>query len=122
MPYQKLLAFANEQGIVLLENEPLCDHTSFRIGGPARLFAMPKTAAQLAHLLDFAARKVVIKASLWNFAARKQLGQSKSIISFFCKETFRLLQNQFLFTHVFIIGRGFCAVNPPEDNPSMLLL
>ena len=56
MPYQKLLAFANEQGIVLLENEPLCDHTSFRIGGPARMFAMPKTAAQLAQLLDFAAR------------------------------------------------------------------
>ena len=40
MSYQKLLDFSKNEGIVLLENEPLSKHTSFRIGGPARLFAL----------------------------------------------------------------------------------
>ena len=66
MSEQKLLTFAKEQGIVLLENEPLCDHTSFRIGGPARFFAMPKTAEQLAHLLGFAARNGLKYAVIGN--------------------------------------------------------
>ena len=66
MSIQKLLAFAKEQGIVLLENEPLCDHTSFRIGGPARLFAMPKTVEQLAHLLQFAAQNGLKYAVIGN--------------------------------------------------------
>ena len=66
MPYQKLLAFAKEQGIVLLENEPLCDHTSFRIGGPARYFAMPKTVDQLADLLEFAAQNGLKYAVIGN--------------------------------------------------------
>ncbi len=55
MPYRKLLDFAKSEGIVLLENEPLCNHTSFRIGGPARLFALPKDTHQLIGLLAFAA-------------------------------------------------------------------
>ena len=54
MPYRKLLDFAEKEGIVLLENEPLCDHTSFRIGGPARLFALPKDTLQLSAVLAFA--------------------------------------------------------------------
>lgn len=54
MPYRKLLAFANQEGIILLENEPLCDHTSFRIGGPARFFAMPSDTHRLSGLLAFA--------------------------------------------------------------------
>lgn len=54
MPIQKLLDFAKNEGIVLLENEPLCEHTSFRIGGPARLFAKPENTRQLIALLVFA--------------------------------------------------------------------
>ncbi|MBQ6711540.1 MAG: UDP-N-acetylmuramate dehydrogenase [Clostridia bacterium] len=53
MPYQKLLDFAKQEGIVLLENEPLCNHTSFRIGGPARFFAMPVDTLQLSGLMAF---------------------------------------------------------------------
>ena len=34
---------AREAGIELRENEPLAAHTSFRIGGPARWMAFPKT-------------------------------------------------------------------------------
>ena len=54
MSYQKLLDFAKNEGIVLLENEPLSKHTSFRIGGPARLFALPETVSQLTALVAFA--------------------------------------------------------------------
>jgi len=54
MPYQKLLDFAKKEGIVLRENEPLSNHTSFRIGGPARLFALPENTRQLTALLVFA--------------------------------------------------------------------
>ncbi len=50
---QKLIAFARTEGIPLWENEPLCDHTTFRIGGPARLFARPENTPQLIGLLSF---------------------------------------------------------------------
>ena len=32
-------------------NEPMCNHTSFRIGGAAEVFAMPKTREELAEIL-----------------------------------------------------------------------
>ena len=51
---QSLIAFAAAQGIPLMENEILSRHTTFHIGGPARFFAMPQTAAQTAALLDYA--------------------------------------------------------------------
>ncbi len=51
---QKLIAFAREEHIPLWENEPLSDHTTFRIGGPARLFARPENVPQLIALLAFA--------------------------------------------------------------------
>ena len=35
-------------GIRLLEEEPLARHTSFRIGGPAAVFAQPSSAEELA--------------------------------------------------------------------------
>ncbi len=53
MMAHKLMDFARDQDIPLWENEPLCDHTTFRIGGPARYFAAPKTVLQLAGLLSF---------------------------------------------------------------------
>ena len=51
---RKLLDFVKKEDISLRENEPLCNHTSFRIGGPARWFALPETGEQLAALLAFA--------------------------------------------------------------------
>ena len=33
-------------GLEVRANEPMSRHTSFRIGGPARLMALPKTAAE----------------------------------------------------------------------------
>ncbi len=38
------------------ENEPLSNHTSFRIGGPAAVFAKPKTEAQLRTLLELSGK------------------------------------------------------------------
>lgn len=35
----ELMRFACEKQIELLRNEPMCDHTTFRIGGPAKYFA-----------------------------------------------------------------------------------
>lgn len=39
------------------ENEPLSLHTTFKIGGPARYFSLPKNRAELAHVLKWAARE-----------------------------------------------------------------
>ena len=53
MAFETLLKFAQSAGISLRENEPLCDHTTFRIGGPARWFAQPETVEQMIDLLAF---------------------------------------------------------------------
>lgn len=45
---------AREAGIELRENEPLAAHTSFRIGGPARWMAFPKTVEEVRTLLCLA--------------------------------------------------------------------
>lgn len=63
---RKLLDFVNKEGISLLRKEPLSNHTSFRIGGPARWFAMPETAEQLAALLDFVAAQDIRCAVIGN--------------------------------------------------------
>lgn len=36
------------------ENEPMCNHTSFKIGGPADIFVIPKNMASLFKLTQFA--------------------------------------------------------------------
>ncbi len=41
-------------GLPLRENEPMAEHTSFRIGGPAECMAFPGTQQELALLLRFA--------------------------------------------------------------------
>ena len=41
-------------GLTVLTEEPLANHTSFRIGGPARRMAFPQNAEQLVLLLNFA--------------------------------------------------------------------
>ena len=53
MAFETLLKFAQSEGISLRENEPLCDHTTFRIGGPARWFVQPETVEQMIDLLAF---------------------------------------------------------------------
>ncbi len=40
-------------------DEPLADHTTFRVGGPADLFARPRSGADLTQLLKFAEREAV---------------------------------------------------------------
>ena len=45
---------AREAGIEIRENEPLAAHTSFRIGGPARWMAFPKTVEEVRTLLRLA--------------------------------------------------------------------
>jgi UDP-N-acetylmuramate dehydrogenase len=42
-------------GFQLLNNEPLSKHTSFRIGGPAAVMAMPKSAEELKEILKVSA-------------------------------------------------------------------
>lgn len=39
--FSTLAAFASKQGADVLENEPMSRHTTFQIGGPARLFIRP---------------------------------------------------------------------------------
>ncbi len=53
MKDQALRRFAKQKGIPLRENEPMNNHTTFQIGGPARFFAMPKDTGQLVCLLEF---------------------------------------------------------------------
>ncbi|MCI8649162.1 MAG: UDP-N-acetylmuramate dehydrogenase [Anaerotruncus sp.] len=50
--FTKLKAFCDEIGCVCLEHEPMAVHTSFRIGGPVRLFLRPRDereASQVIH-------------------------------------------------------------------------
>ncbi len=44
---EKLIQFLNESKIEYLENEPMSKHTTFKIGGPARLMIMPKGEEEL---------------------------------------------------------------------------
>ncbi len=46
----ELIAFAQENHIPMLQNEPMCEHTTFRIGGPAELFSTVNDA-QMAMLI-----------------------------------------------------------------------
>ncbi len=44
--------FCKEHSIPLCENEPMCRHTTFKIGGPADLFVLPGDAAQLQRVAE----------------------------------------------------------------------
>ena len=52
----KAAFFCEREKIEYRINEPLSEHTSFRIGGPAALFAEPDTPKKAAALLGFCAR------------------------------------------------------------------
>lgn len=47
MEFDTLLDKIEAQGIRCLKNEPMSRHTTFKIGGPARLMALPNSANQL---------------------------------------------------------------------------
>ena len=49
MNAEKLYAFADRERVRL--NEPLARHTTFRVGGPADLFFLPKSAEEVARAL-----------------------------------------------------------------------
>ena len=48
--YEKLCEILGKEGQVLLD-EPLKKHTTFRIGGPAKYFCLPRTWEQLAAVI-----------------------------------------------------------------------
>lgn len=47
-------------GVKYFENEPMCSHTTFRIGGCADYFVCPKTPEQLIKVLDISVPKIII--------------------------------------------------------------
>lgn len=49
----RLKDFLTENCIDFLSDEPMCKHTSFKIGGPAELFVMPKNETELISVVDF---------------------------------------------------------------------
>ena len=49
--------FCREKDIALRRGEKLCDHTTFKIGGPADWFALPDSAEKLGELLAFAGQR-----------------------------------------------------------------
>ena len=51
---KELLSALRAAQIELLENEPLCNHSSFRVGGIARVIALPRTREQLLSALRIA--------------------------------------------------------------------
>ena len=50
--YERILAYNGEHdnAIVILRDEPMCRHTTFRIGGPAALFLTPDSADSMTSL------------------------------------------------------------------------
>ncbi|MEG1381790.1 MAG: UDP-N-acetylmuramate dehydrogenase [Ruthenibacterium sp.] len=49
---ESLIPFLQDRQIPYLEHEPLAKHSTFKIGGPAKLFCMPNSEAQLADLIS----------------------------------------------------------------------
>ena len=52
-----VLRFCRENGCSFLEDEPLSGHTSFHIGGPARLFLQPDRTDTLTGLIGLLGRE-----------------------------------------------------------------
>ena len=46
---ETLCDLVGEEGVLV--NEPMARHTTFRVGGPADLYVMPRTMAQLVHVI-----------------------------------------------------------------------
>ncbi len=50
--YGKIISVAESFGCDYTENEPMCEHTTFRIGGPADLFVSPNTVEGLSAVVS----------------------------------------------------------------------
>ena len=50
--YNKILEFLRKEQIYL--NEPMKNHTSFKIGGPADIFVKPKNIDELKNIIEIA--------------------------------------------------------------------
>ena len=61
---EQLIQILREAGIPFLQEEPLSRHTSFRIGGPAELMALPRNTGELAAVLSAARDAGVIPVLL----------------------------------------------------------
>jgi UDP-N-acetylmuramate dehydrogenase len=53
--YEPLKSFALSLGADVFENEPMSKHTTFKIGGPADIFVLPKNEEQLQKIYTFCA-------------------------------------------------------------------
>ncbi len=53
MGKEKFVKFCSENKICLEQNVPMCEHTSFKIGGNPDLFVTPQSIEELAIVLDF---------------------------------------------------------------------
>lgn len=53
------IKFADEHGIKYLEHESLSRHTSFKIGGPAEIFAKPENIKQVCALINFCSKNKI---------------------------------------------------------------
>lgn len=54
--FDELKKYCSDIGCSFKENEPMRDYTTFRIGGPADILAVPDTADKAAELIKYAAR------------------------------------------------------------------
>lgn len=58
-PIVDLLDAMGAQALPCIHNEPLAQHTTFRIGGPAAVFCKPRTVAELTRMLELCREKQV---------------------------------------------------------------
>ena len=69
--FEKLVGVAGEKSV--LQNEPMKNHTSFKIGGPAEFYIKITSIKELQKILEFA-KKEKIKINIqwyWNFENNK---------------------------------------------------
>ncbi|MBQ2917170.1 MAG: UDP-N-acetylmuramate dehydrogenase [Clostridia bacterium] len=62
--YRQMLEFLSEEQIYL--NEPMCKHTSFKIGGPADIFVKPKNIDELKNIVKLAKENNIQLAVIGN--------------------------------------------------------
>ena len=56
---EKFYKFADEHGIKYFEHEDLSKHTSFKIGGPAEIFAKPSSKEQVSEIVKYCSENEV---------------------------------------------------------------
>lgn len=90
--------------LVLLQGEPMCQHTSFQIGGPVRLMALPDSEEQLAETLRAAWKVGVTPYLLGN--GTNLLCQDEPMDCFVIKTTKGLTRLELLDERTIACGAG----------------